>query len=172
MSVESLFLECSVEKLDQFTERIEICLGKLNEDQIWARGQANENAIGNLALHLMGNVRQWILASLGNIPDRRDRDSEFAARGGMSAAELSATLRDTVDQATRIISGLTTLQLTRIYEIQKYPVSGVHAVYHVVEHFAQHTGQIIFATKMLTGEDLGFYRHLGGTDCSQAQGDE
>ena len=39
-------------------------------------------------------------------------------------------------------------------------VSGVEVVYHVVEHFAQHTGQIIFATKMLTGDDMGFYRHL------------
>jgi len=160
MSVESLFLECSVEKLNQFTERIQVCLGKLTEDQIWARGQQNENAIGNLALHLTGNVRQWILSSIGDNPDCRDRDSEFDARGGSTAAELSARLRDTVDPATRIISGLTTAQLTRTYEIQKYQVSGVQAVYHVVEHFAQHTGQIIFATKMLTGEDLGFYRHL------------
>ena len=31
---------------------------------------------------------------------------------------------------------------------------------HVVEHFSHHTGQIIFATKLLTGGDLGFYRHL------------
>ena len=160
MSVESLFLECSVEKLEEFTGRIEVCLGKLSDDQIWARGSGNENAIGNLVLHLTGNVRQWILSGLGNNPDHRDRGSEFDAHGGSTAAELLAALRDTVSEATRIISGLNTAQLTRMYEIQKYPVSGVEAVYHVVEHFAQHTGQIIFATKMLTGEDLGFYRHL------------
>jgi uncharacterized damage-inducible protein DinB len=161
MSVESLFLQFSADKLAQFAERIEVCLGKLDEDRIWARGGENENAIGNLVLHLAGNVRQWILSSIGNIPDLRDRDAEFAARGGHTAAELSENLRATVERATQIIAGLTTAQLTQMYEIQKYSVSGVEAVYHVVEHFAQHTGQIIFATKMLTAEDLGFYRHLG-----------
>jgi uncharacterized damage-inducible protein DinB len=160
MSVETLFLQFSVDQLTQFVDRIEFCLGKLNEDQIWARGGDNENAIGNLALHLAGNVRQWIISSLGNHPDHRDRDGEFAARGGYTATELCASLRNTVEQAALIISGMTTAQLTRMYEIQKYSVSGVEAVYHVVEHFAQHTGQIIFATKMLTAEDMGFYRHL------------
>jgi uncharacterized damage-inducible protein DinB len=163
MSVESLFLQFSAEKLRQFADRIEVCLGRLNEDQLWARGGENENAIGNLVLHLAGNVRQWILASIGGNPSSRDRDAEFAARGGFTAAELSAKLRDTVEQATRVISALTAEQLTRRYEIQNYQVSGVEAVYHVVEHFAEHTGQIIFATKMLTGDDMGFYRHLSNS---------
>jgi uncharacterized damage-inducible protein DinB len=160
MSVESLFLECSAEKLGEFAGRIEFCLTKLNESQLWERGHENENAVGNLVLHLTGNVRQWILSGLGNQPDRRDRDSEFAARDGSAATELSARLRDTVEQAVQVVSGLTTAQLTRMYEIQGYRVSGVECVCHVVEHFAQHTGQIIFATKRLTHEDLGFYRHL------------
>jgi uncharacterized damage-inducible protein DinB len=69
-------------------------------------------------------------------------------------------LRKTIDRATEIIAALSTAQLTATYTIQNYNVSGLEAVFHVVEHFAQHTGQIIFATKMLTGADLGFYRHL------------
>ena len=160
MSVESLFLQYSVDKLQQFTSRIEVCLGKLTEDQIWARGGQNENAIGNLVLHLSGNVRQWIVSSLGNNPTPRDRDSEFSARGGPAAAELAALLRETVAQALQVISGLDTDRLTQTYGIQNYRVSGVEAVYHVVEHFAQHTAQIIVATKLLTGADLGYYRHL------------
>ncbi|MGA2713334.1 MAG: DinB family protein [Bryobacteraceae bacterium] len=160
MSVESLFLESSAAKLRQFCDRIEVCLEKLSEDQIWARGHENENAIGNLTLHLAGNVRQWIVSSLGNNPDRRDRDKEFEARGGFTAAQLREKLRETVESAVAVIQGLTTEQLTRVYEIQKYRVSGVEVVLHVVEHFAQHTGQIIFAAKMLTGTDLGFYAHL------------
>jgi uncharacterized damage-inducible protein DinB len=160
MSVESLFLESSVATLRQFCDRIEVCLEKLSEDQIWARGRENENAIGNLALHLAGNVRQWIVSSLGNDPDHRDRDKEFDARGGFNAAQLGGKLRGTVDSAVAVIARLSVEQLTRTYEIQKYRVSGVEAVLHVVEHFAQHTGQIIFATKMLTGTDLEFYRHL------------
>ena len=160
MSVERLFLDESVKTLRQLTSRIEACLGRLTEDQIWARGGENENAIGNLALHLAGNVRQWIIASLGGEPDLRKRDEEFGARGGRAAQELLAHLRSTVEEAAAIIASLDTTRLTREYVIQKYQVSGLTAVYHVVEHFAQHTGQIIFATKMLTGEDLGFYSHL------------
>jgi uncharacterized damage-inducible protein DinB len=160
MSMESLYLEASVATLRQLCGRIEVCLGKLNEDQIWARGHENENAIGNLALHLAGNVRQWIISSLGDKPDHRDRDKEFDARGGFTAAALSGKLRETVESAIGVIAELTTEQLERTYAIQKYRVSGVEVVLHVVEHFAEHTGQIIFATKMLTGTDLAFYAHL------------
>ncbi len=160
MSVESLFLETAVEKLQEYVERIGFCLGKLDDDQLWARGQKNENAIGNLLLHLNGNVRQWIIGSLGGRAESRDRDSEFAARGGFGRKELISQLRTTVDVASAIMAQLTTEQLTRIYPIQRYEVSGVEAVFHVVEHFSQHTGQIIFATKMLTGTNLAFYAEL------------
>jgi uncharacterized damage-inducible protein DinB len=160
MNVESLFLQYSVDKLRQFTSRIEVCLGKLTEEQIWARGGEHENAAGNLVLHLTGNVRQWIVSSLGNDVSERDRDSEFAARQGPVAAVLAANLHETVERASSVISALDTERLTRMYEIQNYRVSGVEVVYHVVEHFGQHTGQIIFMTKMFTGGDLDFYRHL------------
>ncbi len=160
MSVESLFLSVAADNLRELAGRIAVCLGKLDDDRIWARGQENENAVGNLVLHLTGNVRQWIISTFGNLKDARIRDREFAARGGLSVGELSAGLRTTVDEAVRIIAALNAVQLEASYEIQKYRVSGVEAVFHVVEHFAQHTGQIIFATKMLTGEDLGFYAHL------------
>ena len=160
MSIESLFLEVATTKLDEYCERIAFCLDKLTDEQVWARGGANENAIGNLVLHLAGNVRQWIIASIGGNPDRRDRDAEFDARGGVGKAVMTARLRETVDAAVVVIRALTPEQLSRTYEIQGYRVSGVEAVFHVVEHFSQHTGQIIFATKMLTGADLAFYAHL------------
>src|SRR4051812_21861961 len=101
MDVESLFLKFSVDKLTQLADRIEVCLGKLTEDQIWTRGGENENSIGNLVLHLTGNVRQWIVSTLGNNPIPRDRDSEFNTRRGPPAAELIRTLRDTVEQAAQ-----------------------------------------------------------------------
>jgi len=160
MTAEELFLDASANKLRQLVGRIEVCLGKLTEEQIWARGHENQNAVGNLALHLDGNVRQWILASLGDAPDSRDRDSEFAARAGWYSAQLAARLRVTVEQAANLILKLKPEQLTKLYSIQIYEVSGVEAVLHVVEHFSYHTGQIIFATKLMTEEDLGFYRQL------------
>jgi uncharacterized damage-inducible protein DinB len=157
MSVESLFLEASVSKLRQFTDRISVCLGKLSAEQVWLRANDNSNAVGNLVLHLAGNVRQWAISGLGGAKDIRVRDLEFSAVGGMEPTALAALLRTTIDEATAVIAGLTAEQLTHVYEIQTRTVSGVEAIMNVVQHFAEHTGQIIFATKSLTGEDLALY---------------
>lgn len=158
--MDRLFLDHSGKKLRQLAGRVETCLGKLNEEQVWARGTENENAIGNLALHLCGNVRQWICAGVGEHPDVRERDAEFAARGGVSVGALTERLRQTVEEAVSIIDAVAPARLPKRLLVQEYDVSVLEAIYHVVEHFSMHTGQIIFATKMLTGEDLGFYQHL------------
>lgn len=159
-TLERQFLEFSASKLGKLARRIETCLGMLDEERIWMRGGSNENAIGNLVLHLCGNVRQWIVSGLGGAADVRQRDAEFAALGGTSAGELAAKLRATVAEATAVIQALTVERLRSRTTIQGYDVSGLEIVYHVVEHFSMHTGQVLFAAKMLTGADLGFYRHL------------
>src|SRR5882724_3714326 len=92
LSVESLFLAASAAKLRQSADRIGVCLGKLSEEQIWARGHQNENAVGNLVLHLAGNVRQWIISGLGGQPDGRDRQREFDERGSIPGAELLSAI--------------------------------------------------------------------------------
>jgi hypothetical protein len=51
--------------------------------------------------------------------------------------------------------------------VQGYDKSILEAIYHVVEHFSLHTGQIIYATKLLRKEDLGFYKHLNHTTHSE-----
>ncbi len=154
------FLSFAVSKLREFESRIVVCSGKLTEEQIWARGSANENSFGNLVLHLSGNIRQWIVATLGGQPDARDRDAEFAAEGGKSIAELLAHLHRAVEESVAVIESRTAEQLLAVYHVQVYDVTGVEAVFHVVEHFAMHTGQMIFLTKMLTGTDLAFYAAL------------
>lgn len=155
-----IFLDYTVRKLRQNVDRIDNCVAKLTEDQVWCRGHESENAVGNLLLHLAGNVRQWIISGVGATPDMRDRDSEFNARSGPSKSELVAALRNTVDEACKVLEPLTPERLGAIIHIQKYDLSVLEAIYHVVEHFAQHTGQIMFATKLLSGEELGFYSHL------------
>ena len=159
--IEQEFLKISANDLLQFSSRIEDCLGRLNYDQIWTRNSKNENAVGNLVLHLCGNMRQWIVSGVGEKPDVRDRDSEFAASGGIQPAELAALLKSTIAEAVEIIGNLPPAQLLDKKTIQKhYDVTVMEAIYHVVEHFAQHTAQIIFATKLMTGQDLGYYRYL------------
>jgi len=142
-------------------ERIEVCAGKLTPEQIWTRGTQQQNAAGNLLLHLEGNVRQWILSGIVGAEDRRIRDAEFSTRGSAaSPAELVARLRQTVDAATTAIRGMTAHQLLEPVTVQGYEGTKLRAVYHVVEHFAGHAFQIFFLTKLLTGEDLGFYSYL------------
>jgi uncharacterized damage-inducible protein DinB len=155
-----LFLDCSARRLRQTCERIEDCLRRLDGDPVWARGAENENAVGNLVLHLAGNVRQWILGGVGGQPDLRDRDGEFAAREGLEAGVLSQRLHDTVAEAIAAIEALPPARLTEKITVQNYDLTVLEAIYHVVEHFSGHAGQIIFATKLFTGEDLGYYRHL------------
>jgi uncharacterized damage-inducible protein DinB len=163
MSLEPVILNYAAEKLSQQCSRIEICVDKLTQDQIWARGNENANAVGNLALHLMGNVRQWILHGVGGEPDVRLRDSEFAARGGIDASELKRRLRTTIDEACAVIRAQPPARLGERMVVQSYDVSVIEAILHVMEHFSGHTGQIIFATKFLTGDDLDFYAHLRTT---------
>lgn len=166
-SVESLFLDFSAKKLDQLTQRIAACLDKLSDDQVWHRDSTNENAVGNLVLHLCGNLRQWIGTGVAGKPDIRVRDREFSARGDIAIADLKERLRTVVEDTAAILRSLPAARLTQTITVQGYEQTVLEAVYHVVEHFAQHAGQIVFATKHFTGEDMGFYRHLGQPAHSQ-----
>ena len=121
------FLAYSASKLRELASRIDVCLGQLTDEQVWARGKETENAVGNLVLHLCGNVGQWIVSNIGGRPDTRVRDEEFAARGNATRAELRDRLRTTMESALGIIEGLTSEQLTPRHTIQGYDVSVMEA---------------------------------------------
>jgi hypothetical protein len=155
-----LFLAFSRDRLQLLASRIADCLGRLSDEQIWTRGSENENSVGNLVLHLCGNLRQWAVCAIRAVPDIRDRDAEFAARGGCGRQELKDRIAATVAEAVQAIATLPASRLPERIAVQNQDKTILEAIYTAVEHFAQHTGQIIFAAKMLTGEDLGYYRHL------------
>jgi uncharacterized damage-inducible protein DinB len=158
------FVKFSREKLkDEYWPRTCRCLDSLTEEQIWWRPNETSNSVGNLLLHLNGNMRQWILAPLGGIANTRDRDAEFAERRHLDAATLRGALDQTLKEFDRILSGLTASDLLKTYTIQRYEdITALAAIYHVVEHFGMHCGQILYITKLLSGTDLGFYRQLSG----------
>jgi uncharacterized damage-inducible protein DinB len=137
------------------------CLKMLSEREIWWRPNAASNSAGNLVLHLSGNVRQWIISGLGDAQDQRDRDREFTERGPIPRRVLIALIRETVDEACSVLDRLSENSLVRIHSIQGFRVSGTYAVSQVVTHFAYHTGQIIFLTKLKLGKNLRF-THLPG----------
>ena len=154
------FIRVSRQELNRRLLRIEYCLEKLTLEQIWSREHEIENSVGNLVLHLCGNVRQWIISGVAGAEDNRDRDAEFSRREPIDAGELARRLRETVEEANEILASLTPDELLEKRKIQVYNPTVLNAVYHVVEHFGEHTGQIIWATKRMLGEDLNFYAYL------------
>lgn len=140
---------------------IERCAGLLSADQIWNRPNEVSNSVGNLALHLTGNVRQWIVAGLGGEPFDRDRPAEFAERGPLPLDSVLPPLRRTVERACEVIERLTPESLCREYPIQGRTVTGLATAFHVVEHFSFHTGQVVSTTKLLTDRDLSLYDPQG-----------
>jgi len=157
----NLFLEFSRNKLlNQYWPRLRKAVEPLNEEQIWWRSNPASNSIGNLVLHLNGNVWQWLVASFNRLNDERDRPAEFSATGDLSAADILARLEQTIDEAAKVLARLTSEELLATWKIQGYTVSGLAAVYQVVEHFGLHYGQILYVTKMQEGRDLGFYSEL------------
>jgi hypothetical protein len=155
----TLFLEFSRHKLlEQYWPRLRACVESLSDEQVWWRPNGSSNSIGNLVLHLNGNIGQWLVASFNRLEDRRDRPAEFNRQGGISTAAVLAKLGTTMEQASEVLSRLTEADLLAPFDIQGYHVTGLDAVYQVVEHFGLHYGQILYITKMLRSEDLGFYR--------------
>jgi len=142
----------------EYLPKIERCLEGLDDDDVWSRPNEASNSIGNLLLHLRGNVTQWIIGGVGGRTRERRRQQEFDQRDRIPAAELLAGLRAAVEEADEIIRGLDIAALGSRRAIQDYDVTVLEAIYHVVEHFSMHTGQIILMTKARTGEDLKLWR--------------
>ena len=163
-NVTELFLKFSRHKLlEHYWPRLRACVEPLSEEQVWWRPNAASNSIGNLILHLNGNVRQWLVASFNREQDHRDRPTEFSTESGLTAAQLLDRLGATINDAGKVLARLTEADLTASYEVQGYHVTGLETVYQVVEHFGLHFGQIAYIAKSLSGRDLGFYRELTKT---------
>jgi uncharacterized damage-inducible protein DinB len=144
--------------LTDYLPKIEQCLEHLSNEQVWARPNEASNSIGNLLLHLCGNVSQWIVGGVGNRPVERHRQQEFDERRPLPARELLARLQSTLAEADAVLGNLGPETLLTSRAIQGYDVTVLQGIYHVVEHFSMHTGQIIVFTKMLTARDLQLWR--------------
>ena len=149
--------------VEQCWPRLRTAVESLTDDQVWWRPNEASNSVGNILLHLNGNVRQWIVTPFTGAADRRDRPAEFRQRDRIVRSSLLDNLGATIHEADRVLASLSAGDLARTLNVQGYQVTGLDAVYHVVEHFSMHYGQVLYVTKLLRGEDLGFYRHLDKT---------
>lgn len=155
------FSRCKL--LDEYWPRLRACVESLTDEQVWWRPNEASNSIGNLMLHLNGNVTQWLLAPFDHREDKRNRPAEFSERQSIAKTQLLQTLAATLHEVAGVLPRITESDLLETYQIQGYTVTGLHAVYQVIEHFGLHYGQITYITKMLRGQDLGFYRELQAT---------
>jgi uncharacterized damage-inducible protein DinB len=137
--------------VEDFLPKIERCVALLSDEQIWWRPNDESNSIGNLLLHLSGNVRQWIVCGLGGASDARDRDSEFAQRETIPRADLLSHLQQTITEVDATLAKFDLDSLVEKKTIQGLEVTALEAILHVVEHFSMHTGQILTMTKALVG---------------------
>ena len=158
--------------MTDYLPKIERCLEKLKDDEVWWRRGEESNSIGNLLLHLSGNVRQWIVSGIGGAADTRARQTEFDERGQIPRAELLDKLRQTLREADAVLENLDPGSILERRIFQGTEESVMDAVFHVVEHFSMHTGQIILLTKMLTESDLRFYDFSTGVPRADWHGSE
>ena len=154
--MKQLFLDDSIEQLQQALLKWQNCLDQLSEEQIWWRYHPLGNSVGNLALHICGNLRQWTLAGLKGEQDVRDRPSEFSQQSGLDAEQVYQHLTQVIQACAPIIGELSEHDLSRHYIIQGFEVSGLQAVNHTVTHFVGHTHQAILITRLQLGDRYRF----------------
>jgi len=154
------FTQQALYRMDESSRMIRKCFEELDESDMWKRPNNLSNSIGNLMLHLCGNIRQYAISALCDLPDTRERDAEFAAREGLSKAELLEKLLSTVQEAQDCIRRADAVNLLRERSVQGFRLTGLGIILHVVEHYSYHTGQIAWWTKVLKEKDLGFYAGL------------
>jgi uncharacterized damage-inducible protein DinB len=153
-TIEGRLLEQADHELGRSLEKIEACVQKLDEAELWWRPHEGANSVANLLLHLTGNLSQWVLATLGGRAYER----------GDSKAELLRRLADVIGDSRKVLRSLTASDLLAPLTIQGEDTDGLAAVLHVVEHLGYHTGQIVLVTKQLAGQrtEIDFYPHLRG----------
>jgi hypothetical protein len=143
-------------ELDSALSKIKHCLDQLNDEQVWWRSRPSLNSIGNLILHLCGNVRQWIIAGLGGAADVRDRPTEFAEPGPIPKDELLRSLDAVVNEAKAVLGRLTARDLLEVRRIQGFDVTGLGAIFSSIPHFRGHTQEIVHLTRLQLGDAYRF----------------
>ena len=150
--------------IEESVPRIKKCLSKLSQEEIWRRPNKETVSVGNLVLHLCGNVSQWVLSGLGNVPDTRERDREFSETEGISADKLMEDMEGLMQKVSDVLDSLSPADLLEVRRVQGFEETGVAILMHVTEHFSYHTGQITYYVKTNKNIDMNYY---GGIDLNK-----
>ncbi|MEO1414215.1 MAG: DinB family protein [Bacteroidota bacterium] len=138
--------------------RIKKCLSMVTEEEVWLSLNDATNSMGNLILHLNGNVRQWILSGLMGQPDTRQRQEEFdALPRSLEKTDLIHMLDQLEAEVREALEEVSPEDLIRKRSVQVFEESGLSILVHVVEHFSYHVGQITYIVKSIKNEETHYY---------------
>ena len=146
-SVDAFLLQHLTTRLvTEFPNQVEKCLEVLSEDDVWWRPHEQSNAVGNLVLHVAGSNRHFLEHVIGGAPGVRDRDAEFAERGGRTKADILLVWSDVAARVSGVLRALTPERLSHPTSDRNRPVADI--LLHVTHHNALHIGQIVWITKL------------------------
>ena len=143
-------------RLETSVRKIRHCIDQLSDDQLWWRPAEPMNSIGNLVLHLSGNLRQWIVAGVGGAIDNRNRPEEFSERGPIARDDLLALLDLAVNDSREALDGITAESLLRPLRIQGFELTALGAIFDSIPHFGGHTQEIVNLTRQQLGDSYRF----------------
>lgn len=150
--------------LEESVPRLKKCLEQLSENEIWYRPNDETVSMGNLVIHLCGNVRQWLLSGLGKAPDNRIRDDEFSEKGPIATEKLIAEVDAVMQKVEVLLDNLAPESLVEKHRVQGFDETGIGILMHVVEHFSYHVGQMTYFVKSTKNIDMKYY---DGQDLNQ-----
>ncbi len=160
-TIEEGFIKETLKRLcDESPSRIHKCLDELTEDEIWFRPNDQTVSVGNLILHLCGNVRQYIISGIGEVKDVRVRDEEFNEKGPLPTEDLRTKLNETISGTRAVLENLKKDDFTKATCIQGFTHTGVEHILNVTQHFAYHTGQITYFVKSKRAIDMKYCANM------------
>jgi hypothetical protein len=136
--------------------RIGHCVGQLDDEQVWWRPHEAMNSVGNILLHLCGNLRQWLVSGVGGVPDARDRPAEFAERRPIAGDELIRRLEAAAAEADAALDALDGSRLLEPRCIQGFDETVLSAIWGSLEHLGGHAQEVVYVTRLQLGDRYRF----------------
>lgn len=153
----SLVAEVRRRLFEESVVRLKKCLADLTLEEIWHQPNVHSNSVGNLVLHLCGNVRQWVIAGIGGAVDQRERQWEFDSDEHFAKAILIKMIDDLMAEVELVLQRIEPEDLLKKRAVQCYQETALSILMHVVEHFSYHVGQITYVVKLWKDKDMGYY---------------
>lgn len=120
------------------------------EAEIWIAPGSLKNSPGNLCLHICGNLKHFIGATLGDTNYNRDREKEFSLKN-IPRAELIKNIDETFVDIKKTLVNLDAESLSEIYPIDVLgsEMTTEQFLIHLYAHLNYHLGQINYLRRIL-----------------------